>query len=710
MNITVDILRTIWNGGIEISKLKGWNHTAELMAYAISGGGADVSYDSNSSFTQTILSSKIFKNHIEKIGKYLRNNQAIPEDYKTIEFTVDDIPDLYYGLQHVNIHATLLKDGRIKFTISDTYDFTELRAISKIFKDFIIVNTPLLNLGIPLDEISIGDLANDVGTLAQKCGVIKSFNIKISGYYGTASSKETSVIEKFVEIAESQIGYIEGNNNNTKYGTWYNLNFQPWCAMFVSWCAAQAGILNSIVPKYCYCPYGVNAYQLKGRYHTKNSGYIPKRGDIIFFQENGVASHTGIVTSVSGNIIHTVEGNKSDRVTKCSYNIHNNYILGYGINEGNSSTISGSSITLLKLGSTGEAVKQLQSLLISKGYSCGSAGVDGDFGQGTYNAVIAFQKDYGLDVDGIVGPLTWAALNNTINNFNNTSFLQIGSSGETVKQLQILLISKGYSCGSAGADGDFGQGTYNAVIAFQKDYRLEADGIVGPLTWAALNGTTTIPNQPLLQTGNVGESVKKLQEILISKGYSCGSTGADGDFGQGTYNAVIAFQKANGLSVDGIVGPATWNALNGNINCNELLQLNSKGEAVKRLQNTLISKGYNCGSTGADGDFGQGTYNAVIAFQKDYGLEADGIVGPATWNALSNITSTSRSLLKIGSLGSNVVLVQKLLISKGYSCGSAGADGDFGQSTYNAVIAFQKANGLSVDGIVGPATWRCLES
>ncbi|MBE6047648.1 MAG: peptidoglycan-binding protein [Clostridium sp.] len=65
-----------------------------------------------------------------------------------------------------------------------------------------------------------------------------------------------------------------------------------------------------------------------------------------------------------------------------------------------------------------------------------------------------------------------------------------------------------------------------------------------------------------------------------------------------------------------------------------MLRIGDKGDAVRNLQNLLISKGYSCGSAGADGDFGQSTYNAVIKFQGDHGLSQDGIVGPATWEAL----------------------------------------------------------------------------
>ena len=197
--------------------------------------------------------------------------------------------------------------------------------------------------------------------------------------------------------------------------------------------------------------------------------------------------------------------------------------------------------------------------------------------------------------------------------------------------------------------------------------------------------------------------MKILQEKLITRGYSVGSYGADGDFGEGTYNAVVKFQKANGLEADGIVGSKTMYVLNANPS-GTLLSMGSKGEEVRNLQEKLIARGYSVGSYGADGDFGEGTYNAVVKFQKANGLEADGIVGQATWTALG----TENTLLRLGSKGSEVLILQETLIRKGYSVGSYGADGDFGQRTYDAVVQFQREHGLEVDGIVGPETWIAL--
>jgi peptidoglycan hydrolase-like protein with peptidoglycan-binding domain len=150
-----------------------------------------------------------------------------------------------------------------------------------------------------------------------------------------------------------------------------------------------------------------------------------------------------------------------------------------------------------------------------------------------------------------------------------------------------------------------------------------------------------------------GEDVRAVQNKLNSLGYNAGS--ADGYFGNNTKNAVQSFQRARGLSADGIVGPDTWNKLfsssssggsssSGNSNYHRLLKVRSPlmhGEDVRAVQNKLNSLGYNAGS--ADGYFGNNTKNAVQSFQRARGLSADGIVGPDTWNKLFSSSSSGGS-------------------------------------------------------------------
>lgn len=145
---------------------------------------------------------------------------------------------------------------------------------------------------------------------------------------------------------------------------------------------------------------------------------------------------------------------------------------------------------------------------------------------------------------------------------------------------------------------------------------------------------------PTLLLGSRSSDVKTLQEMLNAKGYNAGSV--DGIFGRNTRAAVIAFQNANGLAADGIVGKLTWAKLYDTTTAlpsastatgtQPMVYRGSRGDAVRRLQELLHKKGFDCGAV--DGIFGSKTYAAVMAFQKANGLSADGIAGPLTWGKL----------------------------------------------------------------------------
>ena len=164
--------------------------------------------------------------------------------------------------------------------------------------------------------------------------------------------------------------------------------------------------------------------------------------------------------------------------------------------------------------------------------------------------------------------------------------------------------------------------------------------------WTSIGGSTggktsrysgpSAIDMPMLYRGCTGDAVKTLQGELNAKGYDCGSV--DGIFGGKTYAAVTAFQKANSLSVDGIVGKLTWGKLYDAAPVTVMtaaqptVSYGSSGEAVRKLQELLNARGYDCGSV--DGIFGAKTKAAVQAFQEANSLASDGIAGPLTWSKL----------------------------------------------------------------------------
>ncbi len=407
----------------------------------------------------------------------------------------------------------------------------------------------------------------------------------------------------------------------------------------------------------------------------------------------------------------------------------------------------------LKLGATGKEVREVQQRLKELGYLGGS--VDGDFGAATEAAVKAFQKANGLDADGKVGKQTLAKLNsntakaNTGNAITSVTkkptatntprptntpkvddvYLEVGSSGAKVRQLQQRLISLGYLAGKA--DGDFGGATQAAVKAFQERSGLWADGVAGPDTLTKLysSGARKASSAAsyvgdTLEEGMNGDGVRALQKRLKELGYLTGSV--DGDFGNATKLAVIAFQRNNGLTADGKAGRATMNKLFEEDLVKEsevkddkdtssisstgyvVLEEGSQGDAVRKLQKALKNLGYYSGSV--DGSYGSGTIAAVMAFQRANDLTVDGKAGPATQRVLYGTgTSISYATLREGDTGSAVRNLQHTLYELGYYDGKI--DGDYGDTTKDAVRAFQIQNKLTpVDGVAGNKTQQKLYS
>lgn len=132
-----------------------------------------------------------------------------------------------------------------------------------------------------------------------------------------------SVIEKVIEIAKNEIGYLEkaslanlysktanaGSNNYTKYWEDIKASYQgqPWCACFVTWCFVQAFGVDMATTllkhyPYVYCPTMAELFTLHAN---------PQIGDIVIFKRNGEFVHTGLVTYVNGDYFETIEGNTS---------------------------------------------------------------------------------------------------------------------------------------------------------------------------------------------------------------------------------------------------------------------------------------------------------------------------------------------------------------------------------------------------------------
>ena len=142
----------------------------------------------------------------------------------------------------------------------------------------------------------------------------------------------TNYIGRLLQIAEGELGYVEGPNNDTKYGDWYGLPNEEWCAMFVSWCAKESGISTDIIPKYAGCTAGMNWFKERNLWEDGGGNYKPKPGDIIFFtgDTENRSSHTGIVIAYENGTVYTIEGNTSNMCAKRNYSVYSSKIRGYG--------------------------------------------------------------------------------------------------------------------------------------------------------------------------------------------------------------------------------------------------------------------------------------------------------------------------------------------------------------------------------------------
>ena len=331
----------------------------------------------------------------------------------------------------------------------------------------------------------------------------------------------------------------------------------------------------------------------------------------------------------------------------------------------------------------------------------------------------------------------------------DSTTLKKGSTGAAVKKLQERLKELGYY--NNVCDGDYGTQTANAVKAFEKKHGYTQDGIADATVQKKLysssalsansttgSGSSSSSSTDELKKGDKGDAVKKLQKRLKELGYY--KSWADGDYGNETYEAVKAFQKKNGLYVDGVAGSQTLKKLNSSnvVSANGTvagsqdkeedatddgtLKKGSQGAAVKLLQKRLKELGYY--KSWVDGDYGNETVTAVKNFQRKNGLSVDGVAGSTTLKKLNSTSaidvngkteedkkeesSSSDGTLKKGSQGAAVKLLQKRLKELGYY--KSWVDGDYGNETVTAVKNFQRKNGLSVDGVAGSTTLKKLNS
>ena len=440
----------------------------------------------------------------------------------------------------------------------------------------------------------------------------------------------------------------------------------------------------------------------------------------------------------------------------------------------------------LRQGSTGTAVFTLQRQLnrIAKDYPFfGKLTVDGVFGPRMVSTVKTFQRQFNLTADGVVGRQTWykisyiyvsvkdlAELTSEGETSSGTlsdgswggTALRTGSTGSAVEQVQFWLNTLAQyesALPSLAVDGRYGAATASAVRAFQRRYGLTVDGVVGRETWNAIynefrsiqsdNGTPNAYPGTALREGASGQNVRLVQfwlKIAHTVYSRLNDITVDGRFGAATTAAVKRFQTYFGLTSDGVVGRTTWNKLYEVYNdiANKLLSSSlrpgeypgilrrgSSGTAVRELQFYLyLLSAYESSipAVGIDGSFGAATENAVRAYQRFAGLTVDGIVGRATWESLYGKASALRSSgpvvtlkrlpypgqpLTVGSEGSDVLYYTILLRRIAYYFESVEAPPlatVYTGETAAATRSAQALLSLPETGIADAETWTAVEA
>ena len=440
----------------------------------------------------------------------------------------------------------------------------------------------------------------------------------------------------------------------------------------------------------------------------------------------------------------------------------------------------------IRQGDSGTAVFTLQRQLnrITKDYPfLGKLTVDGVFGSRMAATVRAFQKQFNLTADGVVGRQTWYKISYIYVSVKDLAeltsegevssgtlsdgtwggtVLRTGSTGSAVEQLQFWLNTLAQyesSIPSLTVDGVYGTGTANAVRAFQRKYGLTVDGVVGRATWTEVydqfrsiqsdNGTPNAYPGTALREGSSGQNVRLVQfwlKIARTVYPSLSNVTVDGRFGSATAAAVRRFQTYFGLTSDGVVGRTTWNKLYEVYNdiANKLLSSSlrpgeypgvlrsgSSGTAVRELQFYLyLMSAYESSipAIAIDGQFGASTEAAVRAYQRFAGLTVDGIVGRTTWNSLYDKASTLRASgpvvtlkrlpypgtpLTVGSSGSAVLYYSLLLQRIAYyfdSVENPPLSDQYTDETAAATRSAQQLLGLEQTGIADADTWTAVEA
>lgn len=281
--------------------------------------------------------------------------------------------------------------------------------------------------------------------------------------------------------------------------------------------------------------------------------------------------------------------------------------------------------------------------------------------------------------------------------------IRAGTKHPIVHRIQERLMRLGFMENDEPTDY-YGDVTIAAVKVFQRQNKLPQDGIIGTGTLEILMADDA--KFYAAQEGDVGTDIERIQSRLYELGYLAEQGQITGTYDEKTKDAVSKLQEINSLDQDGKVGIKTLNLIYSEDIKPNMLAYGEKSDVVMAIQKRLFELGYMTSTP--DGSYGLDTSLAVKQFQSKNDQVVDGYIGPSTRMAILSADAKPNGL-GVGDQSDQVHNIQKMLAKWGY-LHPDNITGYFGESTQNAVKAFQSRNGLDSDGSVGAVTIAKLTS
>ncbi|MBR1525598.1 MAG: peptidoglycan-binding protein [Prevotella sp.] len=500
----------------------------------------------------------------------------------------------------------------------------------------------------------------------------------------------SEAIKKVLDIARAEIGYQEkasnsqlddktanaGSGNWTKYArdldavtNFYNgaKNGFAYCDIFHDWLHYKAWGAALAMQVLCQpersagagCAYSAQYYQNAGRWHTSN----PQAGDQIFFYSGGGINHTGIVESVSGSTVTTIEGNTSDMVARRTYTIGSSYIAGYGrpkyelvANVQNETPqVTASAVAPATTNSMKYSASNPPMVCMMTQSTCyrgtSTMAIKGVLWHST-GANNPWLKRYVQPDDNAPNRAELLAKLGTNPNRNDWNHIEVQAGlnawigkldNGTVTTVQTMPWNyKPWGCGS-GSRGSCNNGWIQFEIC---EDALSDASYFNAVYKEACEFTAFICKtygiNPLGSVSVGGVSVPTILCHQDSYKYGLGSNHGDvyhwfnryGKTMDDVRSDVSKLLGGGSVSTGGTtVAPTTSGRA--------VLRKGDYNDDVRELQEKLEYLGYDVG--GVDGDFGKNTLAAVTEFQSKNGLEVDGVVGQQTWDALDKAVATKKA-------------------------------------------------------------------